>query len=49
MLVDAMEEASRPECHALPCGRVIIAELHVQLALPASFYPQGAMAIGRCD
>jgi hypothetical protein len=49
MLVAAMEEASSPECRALPCGRVTLAELRAQLALPASFYPQGAAAFSRCN
>jgi hypothetical protein len=42
MLVEAMEDASRPELRRLPCDQPVLAELRAQLARPASFYPYGA-------
>jgi hypothetical protein len=36
MLIDAMEEASRPELRAKPCDRVVLAGFRAQLDLPAS-------------
>jgi hypothetical protein len=36
MLIDAMEQASRPELRAKPCDERALAGLRVQLALPAS-------------
>jgi hypothetical protein len=41
MLVGAMEDASRPECRALPCARSTLAGLRAQLARPVPFHPQG--------
>jgi hypothetical protein len=40
MLVDAMEEAARPELRNMPCDRVILTAVSAQLARPASFYAQ---------
>jgi hypothetical protein len=37
MLVDAMEQASRPELRAKPCNGPALAGLRAQLALPAPF------------
>jgi hypothetical protein len=42
MLVDAMEEVSRPELRAIPCDSSILVALRAQLARPASPYPCGA-------
>ncbi len=42
MLVEAMEEVSRPEVRGLPCDPSILMELGAQLARPASPYPYGA-------
>jgi hypothetical protein len=42
MLVDAMEEASRPEIRRLPCDPSVLVALRAQLARPASPYPYGA-------
>ncbi len=42
MLVDAMEELSRPEFRAAHCDSAVLAEVHAQLARPASSYPYGA-------
>jgi hypothetical protein len=42
MLVDAMEQASRPEFRAMPCDQTILAAVGAQLARPASPYPYGA-------
>jgi hypothetical protein len=39
MLIDAMEEASRPEFRAVPCDRSVLAAVRAQLARPASPYP----------
>jgi len=39
MLIDAMEEVSRPEFRALPCDRSVLAAVSAQLARPASPYP----------
>ena len=36
MLIDTMEQVSRPELRAKPCDGVTLAALRVQLALPAS-------------
>jgi hypothetical protein len=41
MLVDAMEEVSRPELRALPCHPSILMALRAQLARPASPNPVG--------
>ena len=38
MLVDAMEEAARPELRNMPCDREILAAVSAQLARPASLY-----------
>jgi hypothetical protein len=37
MLVDAMEEVSRPETRAVPCDRLVLAAVEAQLARPASY------------
>jgi len=39
MLIDAMEEVSRPEFRAVPCDRAVLAAVRAQLARPASPYP----------
>jgi hypothetical protein len=39
MLIDAMEEVSRPEIRAVPCDRSVLAAVSAQLARPASPYP----------
>jgi len=36
MLVDAMEEVSRPEVRAYPCDPFVLAAVRAQLARPAS-------------
>ena len=36
MLVDAMEEVSRPESRAHPCDPFVLAAVRAQLARPAS-------------
>jgi len=36
MLIDAMEEISRPERRAAPCDAQVLAALRAQLARPAS-------------
>jgi hypothetical protein len=41
MLVDAMEQLSRPEFRAVPCDRSVLAAFNAQLARPASSYPYG--------
>jgi hypothetical protein len=38
MLVDAMEDAARPELRSMPCDREILAAVSAQLACPASSY-----------
>jgi hypothetical protein len=38
MLIDTMEEVSRPECRSLPCDPSILVALRAQLARPASCY-----------
>jgi hypothetical protein len=38
MLVDAMEEAARPEIRTIPCDLEILAAVSAQLARPASSY-----------
>jgi hypothetical protein len=39
MLVDTMENVSRPEIRGLPCEPSILAALRAQLARPVSPYP----------
>ena len=39
MLVEAMEEISRPEFRALPVDPSVLAAVNAQLARPASPYP----------
>jgi hypothetical protein len=36
MLIDAMEEVSRPELRSAPCDHTVLAALRAQLARPAS-------------
>jgi hypothetical protein len=45
MLVDAMEEASRPEVRARPCTPEILAGLRAQLSQPVSHHPFAASAL----
>ncbi len=47
MLVDAMEEAARPEVRAKPCPPSIVAGLRAQLARPVSHYAFAASAFSR--
>jgi hypothetical protein len=47
MLVDAMEEAGRPEVRAKPCPPAMLAALRAQLAQPVSHYPFAASAFSR--
>jgi hypothetical protein len=42
MLVDAMEDAARPEIRSIPCDREILAAVSAQLARPASPYAHSA-------
>jgi len=39
MLIDAMEEVSRPEFRSVSCDRSVLAAVSAQLAQPASTYP----------
>jgi hypothetical protein len=41
LLIDTMEEVSRPEIRARPCDPSILAALSAKLARPASPYPYG--------
>jgi hypothetical protein len=41
MLVQAMEEASRPEIRKIPCDPKVLLALRAQLIRPASPYPYG--------
>jgi hypothetical protein len=38
MLVEAMEQVSRPDVRAVPCDRLVLAALRAQLERPASPY-----------
>jgi hypothetical protein len=38
MLIDAMEEVSRPEFRSAPCDPAVLVALRAQLARPASAY-----------
>jgi hypothetical protein len=53
LLVRAMQDASRPECLALPCARSTLAQLRMQFARPAQHdslgVPLGAAAFSRCN
>jgi hypothetical protein len=42
MLVDTMEQVSRPEIRQIPCDPRILIALRAQLARPASPYSYGA-------
>jgi len=42
MLIEAMEEVSRPEFRNRPCDPSLLIALRAQLARPASPYPYGA-------
>ena len=42
MLIDTMEEISRPELRAVPCDISVLAALRAQLARPASHTPHAA-------
>jgi len=44
MLVDAMEEAARPELRAKPCPPAILLGLRAHLAQPVSHHPFAASA-----
>ena len=44
MLVDAMEEAGRPDVRAERCAPAILAGLRIQLSQPVSHYPFAASA-----
>lgn len=46
MLIDAMEEISRPELRAVPCDGQVLAALRAQLARPASVRTPYASAYG---
>jgi hypothetical protein len=41
MLIDAMEQVSRPESRSAPCDRTVLVALRAQLARPASPYGHG--------
>ena len=47
MLVDAMEEAARPEVRAKPCPPAVVLGLRAQLAQPVSHYPCATSAFSR--
>jgi hypothetical protein len=47
LLVDAMEEAARPEVRAVPCEAAILQALRAQLAQPVSRYPYAPSAFSR--
>jgi hypothetical protein len=42
MLVDTMEEVSRPEFRKVPCDPSVLIAVEAHLARPASAYPHGA-------
>jgi hypothetical protein len=42
MLIDTMEKIARRELRAVPCDRLVLAEMSAQLARPVSPYPHGA-------
>jgi hypothetical protein len=42
MLIDTMEEVSRPEIRKIPCDPQTLIAFRAQLACPASPYPFGA-------
>jgi len=42
MLIDTMEEVSRPEFRSLPCSPSVLIAVEAQLALPASPCAHGA-------
>jgi hypothetical protein len=46
LLVDAMEEVSRPEVRAVPCDTSVLTALRAQLARPASAHLHYATGYG---
>ena len=42
MLIDTMEQVSRPELRSLPCDRLVRAALYAQLSRPGSACAQGS-------
>ena len=42
MLIDAMEQVSRPELRGLPCDRSVLAALYAQLSRPAALCATGS-------
>ena len=42
MLIDTMEQVSRPELRSLPCDRSVRAALYAQLSRPAAACAQGS-------
>jgi len=40
MLIDTMEEVSRPELRATPCDRSVVSAVSAQLSRPALRYPR---------
>ncbi len=44
MLLDAMEEAARPEVRSKPCPQAVLTGFRAQLAQPVSHYPFAASA-----
>jgi hypothetical protein len=42
MLVETMEQVSRPELRGQPCEPSILAAFRAQLGCPSSHYPNGA-------
>jgi len=47
LLLEAMEDAARPELRAKPCPPAILAGLRAQLAQPVSHYPFAASAFSQ--
>jgi hypothetical protein len=39
MMIDTMEQVSRPEVRSMPCDRAVLSALSLQLARPAAPYP----------
>jgi hypothetical protein len=39
MLIDTMEQVSRPDMRSVPCDRAVLSALSLQLARPAAPYP----------
>jgi hypothetical protein len=46
MLIDTMEEVSRPELRSQPCDRLVVAAVYAQFSRPAAPYSHQGSGFG---